>query len=157
RLAEALLVLGEALVELRIVPIGRRDLGLLVRGKSGVVYDRRTDLVVFADHALVVALEAREAVDHDAVRARRVRYDVDRALVDAAAGRTHQQITLQAVRQVEDDLAAVLLEGFFAAEGALRTERVGEQVLFTARGPEVVALPIRAVARVVALDQPVGL
>ena len=64
-------------------------------------------LDVFADHPGHTTRHAREAVDDGSVFFHRIADDGGRALVDPLALRVHQQVRLQAVRQVEDDLAAV--------------------------------------------------
>ena len=72
--------------------------------------------------------------------------------VDAPAVLVQEQVTLQAVGQVEDDLAALVLEAVLSGQ---RTEWVLEQVLPRPAVGEVVATPVRPVAGVVPFDQAV--
>ena len=93
-------------------------------------------LDVFADHPGHMTRHAREAVDDGSVFLHRITDDGGPSLVDPLALRAHQQVRLQAVRQVENDLAAVMLESVFS----LRAERMCEQILAAVVAAEVVAL-----------------
>lgn len=116
------------------------------------------------EHAAVVAGHAGDAVDDDAVSAAGIVDDVSGGCVQAFAFGIGEQVGLQAVGQIENDLAAVMLELIAAVGGdadADEAERSGEEVaagFVLAFGVEVVAFPIRsAVALGVALDHAVAL
>jgi hypothetical protein len=84
-----------------------------------------TDFVGGLANALVVAPHAGDTVGHRAVELTVVEHDFRRPLVETLAGGFVQVIGLESVRQAEDGLAAVMLEGV----GAIRAKRVHEEAL----------------------------
>src|SRR5262249_28975359 len=112
------------------------------------------DRVVVGEQAGDVAAHAGQAVLDQAVGAPGVADDVARCPVHAAAVAVHEEVTLQAVGQAEDDFAAGVGEAAGArggAEGAL------EDVLPPGAVTEIVTTPVGAVGRVVALEHAVVL
>ena len=99
-----------------------------------------------------MARHARHAVLDQPVRALGVADDVDRRLVHALAPAVDEQVALQAVGQVEDDLAAGVLKRVAAGSG---TEGMLEEVLPADVVGEIVAAPVGAVAAVMAFDEAV--
>src|SRR4051812_7769718 len=93
----------------------------------------RPDRVLEADRAVLVAGHARQAGDDrgGAGRLERVADDLDRADVEPPPPGADQQVALKAVREVEDDLSAGVLE-------RLEGERIGGEVR-PEREPEEVA------------------
>ena len=99
-----------------------------------------------------MTIHARDTVDNRAVGLLLVEHDVGRPLVETPAVRCRQHVRLQAVGEAENDLATVVLE--LAGVGP-RPQRVGQHVLAADVPGEIVALPVSAVRRLVALDHPV--
>ena len=87
------------------------------------------------------------------ILARQVAHDRGRALVELLAVGRVQVIGLEAVRQAEDGLAAVMLEAVLA----LRAKRMLEQALLAAIAGEVVRGPEIARTRRMPLDHAVVL
>ena len=85
------------------------------------------DIVVRLADALVMAAHAGDAVGDREILAD-VAHDLGRALVEPLAVGRVQVIGLEAVRQAEDGLAAVMLE----AVVAVRAERMLEEALLPA-------------------------
>ena len=147
----------EVLVHLRLGWIkganGRHD---LLWKRRLVRRDVRADLVVFLDHSQEMTSHAGDPVDHLSAWLSIVADDPRGRDVQALAIRLHQHVGLQTVGEVEDDLAAVVLE---IKRLLARPHGVGEEVLGPLAFAAVVALPVCAVGqvRLVPLDHPVVL
>ncbi len=107
-------------------------------------------LIVLGQDPLRVAGKTRHTVLDQLVWALGIADDVARRLVETLPGAVHEQVAVQAVGQVEDDLAAGVLEA-----GGAGAERVFEDVLAVRVVAEVVALPVGAVGGGVAFEDPV--
>lgn len=143
-------IFGEHLVERRRLRILAENAVRLCVG-AAVGQNGGADVVLLADHAVGVARHARQPGDDRAVRLLVVGDDFQRALVDPLAVAVRQHVTLQAVRQVEDDLAAVMIERIVA----VRSERMLQDVLLADAGREVVTHPESAERSLVPLDHAV--
>ena len=152
-IAEAARIFVEQLLELLVAGIEGFDIGAHVLGEGAVGEHVLADLVGALADALVMAAHAGDAVGHRAVELTVVEHDLGRALVQAGARRGIQIIGLEAVRQAEDGLAAVMLEGI----SAVRTKRVHEQALLRPVALEVVRRPEIAGGDRVTLDQAIML
>ena len=105
------------------------------------------DLVLLHLHAKVMAAHAGDAVSHGLVAARRVLHDLRRPDLETGARGVGQVVALQPVRQVEDDLAAVMHEAKLVgkcSEAVLRAEREEEEALPVLVAGEVEGFPIGA-------------
>ena len=129
------------------------DIGAHVLGEGAVGEHVLADLVGALADALVMAAHAGDAVGHRAVELTVVEHNLGRALVEAGARRGIQIVGLEAVRQAENGLAAVMLEGI----STVRTKRVNEQALLRPVALEVVRRPEIAGGDRVALDQAIML
>ena len=107
------------------------DLRTSLLGKGPVVEHMLADVVGRLADALVVAAHAGDAVGHRAVELAVVEHDLGRSLVEPVALGLVQVIGLEAVRQAEDRLAAVMMEGIWA----IWAKRVDEQALLRACRP----------------------
>jgi hypothetical protein len=129
---------------------GRHLLANLL-GEGAVAEHVLADVVARLANALVMTAEAGDGVGHRAIELAVVEHNLSRPLVEADALGRVQIIGLEAVRQAEDGLAAVMLEGI----GPVRTKRVDEQALLRLVALEVVRGPEIAGADAMAFDQPV--
>ena len=144
RILEALGVGVEDPVHLLVLGIEPVDLTQL-RPREGLAARAAerdlADLVLGLDHAELVAAHAGDAVGDREVLGALVLHDVGRSRIEGLSVRRVQVIGLEAVRQAEDGLATVMLEGVLA----LRAERVLVQALpalvagEVIRGPEIAA------------------
>src|SRR3990172_2527834 len=111
------------------------------------------DVVRRLADALIVAAHAGNTIGHRAIELAVVEYDLGRALVDPVALGRIQIIGLEAIRQAEDGLPAVMLEGALA----VRAKRVDEQALLRLVALEIVRRPEIAGRDRMPLDQAIML
>jgi hypothetical protein len=108
---------------------------------------------------MFVARHARQPVD-DRRRAgglERIADDLNGPFLDPLARPVGEEIALQSVRQVENHLAAIALEGHFFERISveLRPQRAAKQVARALVGLEIVASPVSAMHGIVPVDQAV--
>src|SRR5262245_57682109 len=113
-----------------------------------------TDLVLLQLDAEIVAAHAGDAVGDVQVLPRGVADDLGRALVEARAVGLVEVVALEAVREREDGLAAVVVE---VGVGASWSERELEQALVGTVAAEIVRGPEVARRDLVTLDQAIVL
>src|SRR5262249_6117644 len=134
--AEALGVLLHQLSHLLLRHIESIDqLGILAAERPAIFGDVIADLIVLEVDAARVAGHARDAGLHGAVGPLGIADDGRRPLVLSHVVGVDKHVTVQAVGQVEDDLAGGVLETVLAEAGS---ERISEEV--AAVGQEDVAL-----------------
>src|SRR5262249_46080783 len=115
---------------------------VLARERGRVLLNVSPDLVVLGQQTAAVAGHARDPRLHLAIGPLRITDDLDGRALDAASVAIDEHVALQAVGQVEDDLAAGLPE-----RGAPRgwAERMLEDILAARVVAEVVTVPVGAV------------
>ena len=115
---------------------------VFVKRRIHILFNNTPHLIFKPFHPFRMATDTRESVSDGRIARCRIRDDVYGCGIKSVAASVCEIVCLQAVREIEDDLAAIVCE----------RQRICKDVLCTDSPCKVVTFPVRTVSREMAFD-----